>query len=760
MAEQVQTILDAMVAPLQDLLDRGIFTKSEVHLIVERRKVSEYHLQRRGSYVRLVDYIEYIQAEDKLERLRELRTKQWWRKELEEKRQRLSADQQHSNVKIKQPHHIGDIHVKQHLHLLWDRTLRKFGRTETNVWLAYFEFCQRYDRIPLHNDNHDKKDGVVHRSGGGGTKLATAYTKALSLHPTKVEWWIAAASHAYFTQGSVRDARIMLQRGIRICPSSTALWLQAFVVELHFVQKLHGRKQILYHNTDPQRMKDLNDDDTKNSVMQQDNMKDYKLARLVFDNAIQTLAGNHPKNDLNKANNAFDFRINCFDQCGLFPHTDELRLYIMESIHRDCCADPAGYIALATYWKDRLLNSPRSTLALLKAGEAAHVTNNVNALSNNSTDNATVAILDKSALPLCLYVEADAASTASTNPLTTVLREALTKLPTEAMFLQLIAFLQVYLDEVREKLHAEYCCQEPKSKKRHRGDVRVKDIDESAAIQSIHDSLEHIFLLADNLQPPSWKIVLAYVEYRVPYGLTCDVVSKLESFVSSNEHQRNDKNRIKISASFWIRYAIIASDHNENNGSTTSRMSRDIDTARRILRQGTDHLLLEDPDHTVLLLQLLGTFEVKTFVPNMELNECWSIFNKILMLAPGHWDYMLSDANDAEHSFGIRSIADACLHFLRLIDCAGSDNIQEIRNLYNAVLVRSSIGRKLVIQGCKAFIVFVDECIKAERNAHQALNNNDHSAAKKLLQRMIELSAGTSYSQQYRHVLMELQLAR
>src|SRR6476660_2811589 len=73
MADQVQAILDGMVAPLRDLEERKIFDEDEIRSIVHRRRTSEYALQRRKP--RLADYIEYIQQEIQLEKLRELRAK-------------------------------------------------------------------------------------------------------------------------------------------------------------------------------------------------------------------------------------------------------------------------------------------------------------------------------------------------------------------------------------------------------------------------------------------------------------------------------------------------------------------------------------------------------------------------------------------------------------------------------------------------------------------------------------------------------------
>ena len=73
MAEEVQADLDRMVPALNDLQQRGVFTKEEIHAIVDRRRLSEYALRRRRP--RKADYLRYLQQEMDLEKLRKLRVK-------------------------------------------------------------------------------------------------------------------------------------------------------------------------------------------------------------------------------------------------------------------------------------------------------------------------------------------------------------------------------------------------------------------------------------------------------------------------------------------------------------------------------------------------------------------------------------------------------------------------------------------------------------------------------------------------------------
>mmetsp|Transcript_786 Transcript_786/g.850 ORF Transcript_786/g.850 Transcript_786/m.850 type:complete len:95 (-) Transcript_786:533-817(-) len=73
MAELVEQSLDDMVVPLRDLMDRGIFSETEIKSIVSRRREYEYLLRRRVA--RKADFLRYVEIEMKLERLRKIRTK-------------------------------------------------------------------------------------------------------------------------------------------------------------------------------------------------------------------------------------------------------------------------------------------------------------------------------------------------------------------------------------------------------------------------------------------------------------------------------------------------------------------------------------------------------------------------------------------------------------------------------------------------------------------------------------------------------------
>jgi tetratricopeptide (TPR) repeat protein len=284
MAEQVQAALDEMVAPLQDLQERNVFSLSEIHAIVDRRRSSEYLLRRRN--VRQSDFLQYINDEGQLEKLRKLRTLRLQRKERQQ------------DLPIAK--HIGDKHVVQHIHSLWTRTLRKF-RSDQALYMQYASYL---------------KESLAHR------KLQALYSSALQIFPKCPVWWIEAASHEYFAASSVANARILLQRGLRMNAKSQDLWLQSFTLELHVVQKMQGRRQILLGMDSIS--KEGDDDDDR-----------YKIAALVHDNAMKAVP------------NDVSFRTQFWKTCLHFPATDALKQRVLDSMQRDCGESVAAWIAAA-----------------------------------------------------------------------------------------------------------------------------------------------------------------------------------------------------------------------------------------------------------------------------------------------------------------------------------------------------------------------------------------------------------------------------
>ena len=341
MAEHVQAALDQMVAPLRDLMDRHIFTDDEIRSIVSRRRESEYLLRRRAA--RKADFVRYIESEMLLEKLRALRTAKRKKDHRKAQREKGIVDgvdngndndngddefDEDGNPKPKKQKKdkedeedpIGDVHIVQHIHLLFVRAIRKF-RGDLSLHLQHAEFC---------------------KSAKSWTRLSRVYAECLQIFPREAGIWIEAASTEFFGPSrSVSSARVLLQRALRLNgKSSQELWIQYFTLELHYAQTLKGRRKILSGDGDNNSDGDDNNSNDEDEINndETDSDTDYnKIPMVILRNAIRSIPNN------------VQFRLKFLDACQEFPDTTDLMDYVQESMASDFANEPESWIARAIY---------------------------------------------------------------------------------------------------------------------------------------------------------------------------------------------------------------------------------------------------------------------------------------------------------------------------------------------------------------------------------------------------------------------------
>lgn len=164
------------------------------------------------------------------------------------------------------------------------------------------------------------------------------------IHPRNTGLWIEAASHEFFGYvandtdggmsggGAIKNARVLLQRGLRINASSQELWLQSFSLEFHYIQKLRGRREILQLGL----KKVVSEGDDERDSLHED----AKLPRIIYNNAIKAVP------------NDVEFRLQFVDSCRLFPQTDDVVTEIMASIEEDFKNLEEAWIARARHALD------------------------------------------------------------------------------------------------------------------------------------------------------------------------------------------------------------------------------------------------------------------------------------------------------------------------------------------------------------------------------------------------------------------------
>ncbi|KAI9190583.1 U3 small nucleolar RNA-associated protein 6-domain-containing protein [Polychytrium aggregatum] len=211
MADSVKYHLERMLPELEDLEERGIFSRAEVKSIIKRRTDFEYAIHRRIS--KKSDYLRYIEYEMNLEKLRKKR------------KMRLRLDKKPRGKNKSEPNiTLSDHSILRRIHQLYHKLLKKFSG-DVHLWIQYLEWA---------------------RQSGSSKLLGKSFARVIQYHPTKPVFWIMAAAWEYEENSNISSARVLLQRGLRLNPESQKLWLEYFKLELLWLIKIRERRRLLF----------------------------------------------------------------------------------------------------------------------------------------------------------------------------------------------------------------------------------------------------------------------------------------------------------------------------------------------------------------------------------------------------------------------------------------------------------------------------------------------------------------------------------
>lgn len=234
----MRRLLEEMVPELEDLEERGYFSKSEIKGIVKKRQNFEYALRRRAALK--IDYARYIEYETNLEKLRQVRRKE-------------------RNIKGKPS--LADHCIVRRIHFIYERALRKF-RGDLNLWAQWIRFCQ---------------------ASKSSRQMSRVLLRALQLHPSCAALWTYAAAWEFEHNSNATAARALMQRGLRMCKGIPALWHEYFRMELLYAARLYARREVLG-------LTDLNHDDKvreTGTVDPADPVLHGAVAIVVYKNAVE-----------------------------------------------------------------------------------------------------------------------------------------------------------------------------------------------------------------------------------------------------------------------------------------------------------------------------------------------------------------------------------------------------------------------------------------------------------------------------------------
>lgn len=191
--------LERMLPELDDLKERGLFSEIEIKEIARRRREFEFRLERRSKVKE--DYLNYIEYELQLEKLRLLRKKALVR-ELQSSRRRWQPS-------------LCDRASAMRVMLIYERATTRF-KGDLDLWMQYLEYCKSQ----------------------GTRRMQKVLTKVLRLHPTVPGVWIYASAWEFEHNANITAARALMQRGLRMCSQSEQLWLEYFRMELVYAERL------------------------------------------------------------------------------------------------------------------------------------------------------------------------------------------------------------------------------------------------------------------------------------------------------------------------------------------------------------------------------------------------------------------------------------------------------------------------------------------------------------------------------------------
>jgi U3 small nucleolar RNA-associated protein 6 len=195
-------------------------------------------------------------------------------------------------------------------------------------------------------------------------RLNDIFTSVVRLHPTRPELWTLAANYFMESQADITNARSYMQRGLRFCKNSEAMWLEYAKLETIYVGKIAGRRKILGLDIDRTQkqsaegdedadmiaLPDVTAEDINPSLKQDDGVDEVALQNLaaapvltgaiplaIFDSAMKQFQ-NKPKT----AEKFFDMFAE-FEQLSCIPRIlqhvlDLLRQSFPQSVEQAICS--------------------------------------------------------------------------------------------------------------------------------------------------------------------------------------------------------------------------------------------------------------------------------------------------------------------------------------------------------------------------------------------------------------------------------------
>ena len=265
MADKIQLILEHLIPELDELVKKGIFLKKDVKKIIKKRRTHEYSFEKKD--VNINDFYKAIQYETILN-------------------QRLNENKKKLNLK---KFDYYDFHFIRRIIFLYKKCLMKFENEK--IFMDFFNFLLK-----------NKCFNILNKEIG----------KVLTKFPKKIIFWKIAVYNEFENNLNFFGARNLMQKCIRLNEDNLESFLEYFIFEIIFAQKMGERKSILQGKIKEEKEnklklideekfidKNLNDNNennnNNNNNENEDEILNLKIPEIIFDEIIKKIENKNIK---------------------------------------------------------------------------------------------------------------------------------------------------------------------------------------------------------------------------------------------------------------------------------------------------------------------------------------------------------------------------------------------------------------------------------------------------------------------------------
>jgi hypothetical protein len=459
-----------------------------------------------------------------------------------------------------------------------------------------------------------------------------------------------------------------MQRGLRINgKTSQELWIQYFALELHYVVKLMGRKEILEGVNN---IVDSNDEENANETTNTMLLP----CRIIYKNAIKSIP------------DSLSFRLRFVETCRMFPGTRELEHHVIESIEEDFGESEEAWVSRICFAEEQMKKKREKMMGGddNKVGEQGFL---AVPLDDGDEDEEPVAkkrrlIVQDTALQL--------------------VNEALLAVPTAKMYLECARYLQL---RIRRLAKSHRSGTESDDDDEQSDDVSYlmnseKDVD--LAVQRHVKLLQELYSQAEASNVHSSSLTLDRVDFLANNDERKKAEGILEQAVNTGD----------TSVKIFLRWANLSREM-ANQGSVPKL------TSVSILQKGLDVTPIHKRDEFLLLSTELMK-QLMSQPRNAKVtNELKSVFQKLLLTSQG---LSMPGISQTDNEFEVEvNLAEIFLAYLQYTipkgKCTPSDN-EVVRSIYNDVIFHSNFAKSCLGKSndeLLAFKSFFDTCLQFEK---------------------------------------------